>query len=209
MFCVSSQRGSPARNCDVQIFCKLAVCEVVDGSSISRCSSRTYTSVSIPKRKHLAEIAYHQYLRVSQQVTYHILQSNTILDRQQRVSFRSLSSPTIYVLDGFLDPWPCLRCSSGGGGVQFTFKPLANHDSDRPGKSHCRVREYHTADQCGEPRQEYDAPHNYEEVRDDGHHFRMLGNQVVERVVQPDWRILHHRGDCVPALLVSNMPLMR
>ena len=42
-------------------------------------------------------------------------------------------------------------------------------------------------------------------LRFSGHHFWMLGNQVFQRVVQPERRILHSCGDCVVALLVSNM----
>jgi hypothetical protein len=36
----------------------------------------------------------------------------------------------------------------------------------------------------------------------------MLDNEVVERVLQPEWRILCCCGDCMMAFPVSNMTFM-
>jgi hypothetical protein len=63
---------------------------------------------------------------------------------KQQTQMVTCSSPlpvTIYVLGYSLIPSLYLRCSLlGSGGVVCSFKPLANHDGDRPGDGHWGVQ---------------------------------------------------------------------
>ena len=131
----------------------------------------------------------------------------TLLDRQQEVS--SSSSATIHILYVYLPTCLRPRCSPGSRGIQCAPKPLANHDRYPPSNTHARMREYCTTDACREAGEQHDSPHGDEHGRDGGRHLSMLDNEVVEHVLQPEWRrILCCCGDCMMALPVGDMTVM-
>ena len=152
---VSSRCGSPKGIFDVQILqtCRMLGCGLLQFNFTIFWPKQYISDVPIQKRKHSAEMHYHQYLRVSHQATNDILRSNNKLDRQKTVTLRSPSSATIYIFVDPLAPQPCLRCTLGSGRFECASKPLADHDGDRPSNSHCRVREYCAIDPCGYPRE--------------------------------------------------------
>jgi len=98
----------------------------------------------------------------------------------------------------------CPRRIPGSRGIQCPSEPLASHDSYPPSKSHARMREHCTADACKEAGEQHDTAHGDERGRDGRHHLSMLDDEVVERVLQPEWRILC----CVMAFPVSNMTIL-